>query len=367
MVEPRTSKLADILVNYSIKVKPGDWVIVNGSAIALPLIKEVYEKVIKAGGNPNVLLVDDTMQETKFRHANEDQLKWISPISRLVNEKAGAMIHIGAPSNTRALSGIEPKKQQISAAAHQEITQIFRERSASKDLRWVITNYPCPAYAQEADMSLSDYEDFVYSATFADQNDPVRAWQKIHDEQQKVVDWLFGKKHVEVKGPNADLGLSIEGRVFINGDGEKNMPSGEIFTSPVEDSANGWIKFTYPAITKGREVDGIELEFKDGKVVSAKAEKNEEFLITMLDTDEGARYLGEFAIGTNRGIQKFTKSILFDEKLGGTMHLALGFGFLEAGSKNQSAIHWDMICDMREDSEIQVDGEALYKNGEFQV
>jgi aminopeptidase len=172
---------------------------------------------------------------------------------------------------------------------------------------------------------------------------------------------------VVVKGPDVDLSLSIDGRTFINADGENNMPSGEIFTSPVEDSANGWIKFTYPAIMSGREMEGVELEFKDGKVVTAKAEKNEDFLLAMLDTDENARFLGEFAIGTNYGITKFTKSILFDEKLGGTMHLAVGAGFPESGSKNQSSIHMDMICDMRKDSEITIDGELFYKDGEFQV
>ena len=367
MVDPRTKNLANILVNYSIKVKPGDWVIVNGNVMALPLVNEVYEQVIKAGGNPNVLLGDDQFQESKFLYANEEQLNWVSPISRLVNENADAIIHIAAPGNTRSLNGVDPKKQQSAAAAHQEITQIFRERSAAKEVRWVISNYPCPAYAQEADMSLRDYADFVYQATFADQDDPVAAWQKVHNEQQRLVDWLAGKKQVTVKGPNVDLGLSIEGRTFINADGEKNMPSGEIFTSPVENSANGWIRFSYPAIVGGREVEGIKLQFKDGKVISAKAKKNEEYLNTMLDTDENARYLGEFAIGTNYGIQKFTKSILFDEKIGGTMHLAVGGGFIEAGGENQSAIHWDMICDMHDDSEIHVDGELFYKNGEFMV
>jgi aminopeptidase len=367
MVDPRTKNLADILVNYSIKVKPGDWVIINGNVTALPLVKEAYEQVIKAGGIPNVILGDDELQETKLRFSNEEQLKWVSPISRMIYEQTDVLINIAAPSNTRALSGVDPKQQQISAAAHQDLSRIFQERSAAKELRWVIANYPCPAYAQEADMSLRDYAEFVYQATFADQEDPVGAWQKIHDEQQRLVDWLVGKQQVVVKGPNIDLSLSIEGRTFINADGEKNMPSGEIFTSPVEDSADGWIKFTFPAITAGREVEGIELQFKDGKVVSATAEKNEDFLNTMLDTDESARYLGEFAIGTNYGIQKFTKSILFDEKIGGTIHLAVGNGFIEAGGENQSAIHWDMICDMRNDSEILVDGELFYKNGEFKV
>jgi len=367
MVDPRIKNLADILVNYSIKVKAGDWVIVNGDVSALPLIHQVYEHVIKAGGNPSLLLADEQFQESKLLYANDEQLNWINPISRLVNEKADATIYIEASSNTRALTGTDPKKQSMVSAAYQEITKIFMERSAAEQLRWVLANYPCPAYAQEADMSLRDYADFVYKATFADQDDPIGAWQRIHDEQQRLVDWLAGKKQVTVKGPNVDLKLSIEGRTFINADGQKNMPSGEIFTSPVEDSAQGRIKFTYPAISHGREVEGIELEFKDGKVVAAKAEKNEDFLLTMLDTDESARYLGEFAIGTNYGIQKFTKSILFDEKIGGTMHLAVGFGFIEAGGKNQSAIHWDMICDMHDDSEINVDGELFYKNGKFQV
>jgi aminopeptidase len=234
-------------------------------------------------------------------------------------------------------------------------------------LRWVITRYPCPAFAQEADMSLSDYADFVYAACFCDKDDPVAEWQRVHDEQQEVVDWLKGRKIVTVKSPNADLTLSIEGRTFENSDGKNNMPSGEVFTGPVEDSCNGWVEFTYPAITGGREVDGVRLEFKDGKVVKATAKKNEEYLISQLDSDEGSRYLGEFAIGTNYGIQKFTKSILFDEKIGGSFHMAVGAGYPETGSKNKSSIHWDFICDVRKDSEIRVDGDLLYKDGAFKI
>lgn len=216
-------------------------------------------------------------------------------------------------------------------------------------------------------MSLREYEDFVYSATYADQADPIKRWQDIYENQQRLVDWLKGKKDVVVRGPNADLKLSIEGRTFINCYGDKNMPDGEIFTGPVEDSVNGWIKFTYPAIEGGREVEGVELEFKDGKVVAARAQKNEDFLLSMLDSDAGARYLGEFAIGTNYGIQRFTKSILYDEKIGGSIHMAVGAGYPESGSRNESSIHWDFICDMRDNSEILVDGELFYKNGEFKV
>jgi len=216
-------------------------------------------------------------------------------------------------------------------------------------------------------MSLSDYEDFVYGTMFCDKENPVAEWNRIHDEQQKVVDWLQGRKEVSVKSATADLTLSIEGRTFINSDGTKNMPSGEVFTGPVEDSANGWIEFSYPAIQGGREVEGVRMEFENGKVVKATAEKNEIFLLSQLDIDDGARFLGEFAIGTNYGIKKFTKSILFDEKIGGSIHLAVGAGYPETGSVNKSAIHWDFICDMREDSEIRVDGDLLYKNGKFMI
>jgi aminopeptidase len=240
-------------------------------------------------------------------------------------------------------------------------------RSAEGSLRWVGAQYPCPAYAQDADMSLRDYEIFVYSATFADRDDPVAEWQKVHDDQQRIVDWFRGKEMLTVKSPNADLSLSIEGRTFINSDGKKNMPSGEVFTGPVEDSANGWVNFTYPAIRGGREVEGVRLEFENGKVVKATAEKNEAYLLSQLEADEGAKYLGEFAIGTNYGIQQFTKSILFDEKIGGSFHMAVGAGYPETGSVNKSSIHWDFICDVREDSEIRVDGELLYKDGQFQI
>src|SRR5690606_6820496 len=250
-----------------------------------------------------------------------------------------------------------PKRQQVMQNARRHLSKIYRDRSAAGTHRWTLTQFPTPAYAQEADMSLADYEDFIYAATYADQEDPVACWQQVHDTQQRLVDWRKGKDQVVVRGPNVDLTLSIAGRTFINSDGKRNMPSGEIFTGPVEDSVNGWIRFTYPAIRGGREVEGVEFEFKDGKVVNARASKNEEYLVGQLDSDPGARYLGEFAIGTNYQIQRFTKSILYDEKIGGTLHVAVGAGYPETGSRNESAVHWDFICDMRQDSEILVDGE----------
>ncbi len=367
MKDPRMKKLADLLVNYSVDVQPGEWVLIRGHLVAEPLANEVLRAVLEAGGNPNVSFYSDEIQEITYRFSDDDQLSWISPVERLYYDEADVLIHLRGASNTRSLTGIDPQKQQLRNKSRQELTELYMKRAAEGDLKWTLTDFPCPAYAQEADMSLAEFEDFVFSATYVDQEDPVAEWKRIHDQQQKVVDWLKGKKQVTVKSPHADLALSIEGRTFINSDGTNNMPSGEVFTGPVEDSANGWVEFTYPAIRKGREVAGIRLEFEDGKVVKASAEKNEAYLQAMLDMDEGARYLGEFAIGTNYGIQKFTKSILFDEKIGGSFHMALGAGYPETGSKNRSGIHWDMICDIQEDSEIRVDGELLYKDGKFVI
>ncbi|MEW6718095.1 MAG: aminopeptidase [Chloroflexota bacterium] len=367
MSDPRIDKLAKVLVNYSVEIKAGDWVRVGAHVLALPAVTAVVREVIHAGGHVTVQLSSDELEETILREASEDQLKWVSPLDKLLYERVDVLISIGATNNTRGLTSLDPKRQQITQIARKELTETYLRRSAEGSLRWVGTQFPCSALAQDAEMSLREYEDFVYAATFVDQPDPIAKWQEIHNEQQRLVEWLKGKKTVEAQGPNVDLKLSIQGHTFINADGKKNMPSGEIFTGPVEDSVNGWIRFTYPAIRAGREVEGVTFKFKDGKVAEATAEKNEAYLISQLDSDPGARYLGEFAIGTNFGITRFTKSILFDEKIGGTMHLAVGAGYPETGSENKSSIHWDFICDMRKDSEIRVDGDLFYKNGKFCV
>jgi len=367
MPDPRMVKLAELLVNYSVEVKPNDWVIVRGDIVAEPLLAEIVGAVVRAGGRPTVLISSDAITEAYLRGADESTLVWISPTDKMLYDKADVIISARAVSNTRNLSGIDPEKERIATIARTGLTETHLRRSAEGSLRWVGTQYPCPAYAQEADMSLRDYEDFVYSAAFVDKDDPIAEWQRVHVEQQRIIDWLDGKRTVTIKSPNADLSLSIDGRSFINSDGKRNMPSGEVFTGPVEDSANGWVNFTYPAIRGGREVEGVRLEFSGGKVVKASAQKNEAYLISQLDADAGSRYLGEFAIGTNYGIQCFTKSILFDEKIGGSFHMAVGAGYPETGSLNKSSVHWDFICDVRQDSEILVDGELLYKNGGFQI
>jgi aminopeptidase len=375
MSDPRIEKLAKTMVTYSVALKPGDTVALLGDESGMPLVREIYKQVILGGGNCSTILFDgktlsqaivgaDGVQADFFmRHASDDQIKWISPMERWVSNEADVAIQVRSTSNTRRNSGLDPKRVATRSAAHAELVKARTPERQNQ--RWSLTLFPTEALAQEADMSLEEFENFVYKATFADQPDPVACWRKVEADQRKYVDWLKGHKQVQVRGPNIDMTLSIEGRTFINSSATHNMPSGEIFTGPVEASANGWVRFTYPAINGGRQIEGVELKFEQGRCVSATARKNEAFLLAMLDTDPGARYLGEFAIGTNYGIDRFIGNILFDEKIGGTIHMALGHGYPETGSIAKSAIHWDMICDMRRDSEIVVDGEVLYRNGQF--
>jgi len=367
MTDLRIEKLADVLVNYSVAVQPGDKVAVQGEAPAGPLLKAVYARVLQAGGHPLMLATLPGTDELFFRYASDEQLRHVPEPLKLVMETYDVRIAIKGAENTKALSGVNPDKMVLRGRSRVGLMKTFMRRSASGELRWVSTLFPTSAYAQDAEMSLSEYEDFVYGACLPDMDDPVGAWQRFSAWQQKIVDWLKGKERVHVVGPETDLRLSIAGRTFINSDGRHNMPSGEVFTGPVEDSIEGHVHFSYPTIYQGREVTGVRLWFERGRVVKVSAEKNEEFLLKTLDTDEGSRYVGEFAIGTNKGITRFTRQILFDEKINGSFHMALGAGYPETGSENESAIHWDMICDMRDGGEIWVDDELLYKNGQFVI
>lgn len=366
-MDPRIEKLADVLVNYSTRVQPGEWVGVLGDVNALPLVRAVYTAVLKVGGNPSLMLSDEYLTRQFIRFANDVQMVWLDPSQTLYYEQADVYIRCGAPSNTRAMTTIDAKRIQQHTKAKSPWLDTRLRRAAEGKMKWVGTLFPTEGLAQEAGMSFEEYENFVYRATFADKADPVAEWRKLGEMQQQKIDWLMGKKQVKLQGPNIDLELSIEGRTFINACGERNMPDGEIFTGPVEESVNGWVRFTYPSIVQGRSVEGIELKFVDGRVEEASSRTNQDLLFAQLDTDARSRYLGEFAIGTNFGIDKFTGSILFDEKIGGTVHMAIGMGYPDTGSKNRSAVHWDMICDMRTDSEIHVDGELFYKNGQFVV
>lgn len=366
-MDPRIDRYADLLVNYSTSVQKGEWVGILGDVESLPALRAIYTKVLEAGGNPSLMLMDETMDRTFARIASEDQIQWLDPMHTMYYEQADVYIRVRGSANTRAMTNIPGSRVQQIAKARAYWLDTRLGRAAKNEMKWVGSIFPTQAHAQEANMSLEEFEDFVYGAMFCDKDNPKDIWRELGDMQQAKVDFLKGKKQVVCKGPNVDFTLSIEGRTFINSYGLRNMPDGEIFTGPVEDSVNGWVRFSYPSIVSGRAVSGIELKFVDGKVVDAHAEQNNDLLQAQLDTDTGARYLGEFAIGTNYGINRFSGNILYDEKIGGTMHMAVGRSYAETGGKNQSAIHWDMICDMRTDSTITVDGETFYKDGQFAV
>ncbi len=365
MADPRLERLAKLVVRYSIDTKKDDEVLISAPAGAEPLALEMYREVLEAGGHPLMMGVFSKSQEIFFEEAKEHQLNYQSPYRKQMYENMNGLIGIMADANTRALSNVDPRKLAQVSAANTEIQRIFMERSAKKELKWCGLPYPTNAMAQEASMSLSEYERFVYSAVFADKRDPIAEWKKVSKEQAKMIKVLDKVSKLEFHGADTDLKMSVKGRKWINCDGKYNMPDGEVFTGPVESSVTGQIRFTFPGIYMGKEVEDITLVFKKGKVVEAKAKKGEDLLKQLIGVDEGAKHLGEVAIGTNHGIKKFTKNILFDEKLGGTIHMAIGSAFPETGSKNQSAIHWDMIKDMKKNAEIIADGQTIYKNGKF--
>lgn len=356
MADPRIKRLASILVNHSIGVKKGETVLIASSTeLAKPLVLEVYREVMKAGANP---LTNISFEETTnifYDMASKDQIANFPEIKMFEAKKIDCVVTIRASANKKALSNTDPK---VISARSKVVRPISEEIVNNK--RWVLCNYPTNGLAQEADMSLEEYEDFVYSATNID-------WNKVKLKEMKLKNALDKASEVHIVGKDTDLKMSIKGRKAIPCYGERNMPDGEVFMSPIEDSAEGYIYYEMPAIYQGREVTGIRLRFKAGKVVEAHADKNEDFLIAMLDTDKGGRFLGELGVGVNYGIQKFTKDILFDEKIGGTVHLAVGRSYEEAGGKNISAIHWDMIKDLRKGGALYLDGKAIQKNGKFLI
>jgi aminopeptidase len=362
MPDPRIAKLAKVLVHYSLEIKPDQQFVIRTHPLAEELTLAVYEESIKAGAHTTIQSKTPGAEEIFFRYASDAQLDYISPIRKMIIETFDASLTIWCNHNTRSLSGIDPSRMARVSKAEAPIFKTFLLRTANKESRWCGTGFPTHAAAQEADMSLADYCEFVYDAGMLNDDDPVAYWRKVGLEQQKLADWLKGRDQVVLKGSQVDLKMSIKDRLFIPCDGKENFPDGEIFTGPVEDSVEGWVRFKYPAIESGQEVTDIQLWFENGRVVKETATKNQELLTAQLNTDAGARHLGEFGIGTNYGITRFTKNMLFDEKMGGTIHLAAGAGYPESGSKNESGIHWDMLCDMN-DAEINVDGDLFYRNG----
>jgi aminopeptidase len=366
MRDPRLAKLSDVLVNYSVGVRSGQSVRISGSPVAQPLIVELYRTVLQAGGHPLVRVVPDELGEIFYKTASDEQLRYFSPLTIQEIEQIDCTIGIWADQNTKALTGCDPKKIGMAQAARKQYMEIFLRRAAEGKLRWTGTQFPTNAAAQDAEMSLAEYEDFVFKAGLLDRTDPVAAWKRLSERQKRLVDLLNGKSDYHVVAANGtDVRMSVAGHRWINCDGHENFPDGEVFTGPVLDSVNGTIHFSFPAVHHGREVQDVRLTFKNGKVVDASAGKGKDFLISMLDTDSGSRFLGECAIGTNYQIRQYTRNTLFDEKIGGTVHFALGAGYPETGNSNQSGLHWDMVVDLRQGGYIEIDGTQINIDGKF--
>ena len=352
-MDPRIEKLAHTLVNHSVDVKKGEIVLIKSGTLALPLVKAVYKEILLAGGYPRLKLTFDDAEYYYLKYGSDDNS--FSEIDYYEAKQCDALIVIRAPENTRHLSSIDTKKIMNVMKTNKKIKEVFL-----REKKWVLTDYPTEALAQESDMSLEEYEDFVFASSFID-------WDKQEKFHNKIKEIFDASSQVRLIAPDTDLTFSLKERNGVSSLGHNNMPDGEVFYSPIKDTVEGHIKFSYPAIRQGKEIDDITLEFKEGKVVNATAKKNEEFLIAALDTDEGSRYIGEFGIGLNYNVQRYVKNLLFDEKIGGTIHLALGAAFPECGGKNVSALHWDIVKDFRKEGEIFADEICVFKNGKWQI
>jgi aminopeptidase len=363
MVDKKIEKLAQLCVRYSVGVKPKEKVIINGNAAAAPLVNEIYKECLLCNSYPWVR-PNLGLDYAFFKHARDHQLKYVSPFDKFILENLDVNISVLCETNLKRLSNIDPAKMKIQTASQSELRENYYKRVAEGKARWTLLPFPSEAQAQEANMALAEYEDFVYSSCFVNKKDPIGEWKRIRKEQQKICNFLNKANKIHIVGHETDLTFNVKDRKWLNCSGDKNMPDGEVFTGPVENSANGKIRFTFPGIYMGREVENITLNFRNGKVVKASAAKGEELLKEVLKI-KGADRIGEAAIGTNYGIKRFTKNMLFDEKMGGTLHMALGRSYPDSGGKNNSAIHWDILKDMKEDGEIYADNELFYKNGKF--
>jgi aminopeptidase len=361
----RLERLADVLVGYCTRVRTGDLVCVDTSPAAAPLVEAVWRRVLEAGGHPHLRLDVDGAPELLLREGTDEQLSWVSPLRRAEVDRADVRIAIYADVNTRANGGVDPERQARLERSHDPIRRIHLARVGSGDLRGVVTLYPTQAAAQDADMSLAEYEDFVFRAGLLDHDDPRGEWEALGQAYARLANRLGQSAELRIVGDGTDLMLGVEGRTWVPSDGRENFPDGEVFTGPIETRVEGMVSFTYPSSYAGRRISGVQLEFRGGEVVRADAVEGETFLREMLALDEGARRAGEFAFGLNEAVTEFTGHTLFDEKIGGTVHLALGASYPETGGQVQSALHWDLVCDLRKDSEVYADGELVYRDGRF--
>ena len=369
MINPYYKKLAKLIINYSIEIQRGEKVWIVGPILAQELFQALCIETLKVGGHPYLTAALEGINEVLFKYANDNQLLHVNKFEKSMREEFDAFIWIDADYNKKKLSPIDPRTliKYYNSPGRKELSKIMDERSSKGELRYVGCPFPCNALAQEASMDLFSYTEFFNKSLFLDKEDPILEWQRIEKEQNRLIEYLNQVEYIQVKGEDTDLSLSVKERKWIKYCGKLNLPDGELCTGPVEDSVNGYIRFTFPGIYMWKDIKNIYLEFKDGVVINASADKGEELIHEILKI-ENANRLGEFAIGTNEGITKFTKNILFDEKMGGTIHCALGKGYKTTGSKNESSIHWDILKDMKiPGSQIIADGIIIYENGKWRI
>ncbi len=362
MADTRHEKMARLLVRYARGVQAGQTVLIAGTTAAEPLMREIAREVYRAGAVPSFRMSPDGVAEIMYAEADEGQIGHVAKWQTAAFRESDHYINILCATNTQALAGADPDKQVAWEKARRRLLDIMLNKGD-----WTLTLFPTAAYAQDAGMGLEEFEAFAFRAMALDRRDPVAYWKKEEAFEKKLIDRLQGADRVRIVAEDTDLSLSVKGRTFVPCCGHRNMPDGEVFTGPVETSAEGHIRYTYPVCYRGKEVEDVRLEFEKGKVVKATAAKNQAFLERMIGMDKGASRLGELGIGTNFGIQGFIKNILFDEKIGGSVHLALGNGYAETGSTNKSALHWDMICDLRQGGYLEVDGKVVQADGAFRV
>jgi aminopeptidase len=367
MRDERAYEVAHILVDHCVGVKEADLVTIQGAYVAEPMLLALYELCLERGAHPMLRATVPAAEPLFYRLARDHQLEFIWETERWLIDNADVSFTVLSETNTRAMSRIDPARRAIAQRARKPLLDRSLERGAAGEYRWNVTLYPTEAYAQEAEMSLAEYEDFFYGACLIHADDPIGEWKRIAERHAQLIDWMQGRNEVRIESEGTDLTLKVGGRTWVAANGEYNFPDGEFFTGPIETATRGQVRFTYPANYSGVVVEGIRLEFEGGRVVGASAERNEDFLLKMLDTDDGARVVGELGIGTNYGVTAFTGEVLLDEKIGGTVHLALGASYPETGGVNESAVHWDMVCDLRKGGRITVDGDLLLEDGRFVV
>lgn len=362
------AKYARVLVDYSTDVQKGDLVIIRASSPAAEsLVKAVYKRVLERGANPILRTSICDMSDIFIKCASDEQLDFVDPIAKMEYEKVDKYISIGAPLNLKNMARADKTKLARRSKATRELSELLLSRSAKGEASWVVADVPTHALAQEAKMSFDEYSEFLFNACFLNIENPVEKLLEMDKQQKQYCEYLDKCSKIRIVGEKTDITFSTKGRKWISCSGLNNYPDGEVFTSPVEDSAEGEIYFDFPAIYRGNEANKIHLTLKDGKVIKATADKGEEFLNSMLDMDEGARFVGEIAIGTNEMIQDVTGNILFDEKIGGSIHMAVGASYPETGGKNTSGLHWDIIKNMKNGGEIYADDTLIYKDGKFLI